>query len=145
MRYLILSFFILFTGCESFKKNYLQEPKAELKEVKVQDVGLNGATLVFVLEVMNPNKSALDVGDVSYQTYLNDKYFSEAKVEKVHTIPAEKSALIELPLPVAYNKLSGGIARVLSGEDVTYRVKGNAKLSMFRIPFDKTGKFKLKD
>lgn len=136
---------MLFVGCESFKRNYLQEPKAELKEVKVTNAGLSAATLLFVLEIKNPNKSALDIGDVSYQTFLDNKFFSEAKVDRKYTIPAQGAALVELPLPVEYSKIAGGLARVLKGEEVEYRIKGDARFSLFKVPFDKTGKLKMKD
>lgn len=136
-------FLLTFTACAYFQKNYFQEPKANLKEVLVRDVGLQGATLIFVLEIQNPNKSELKIGEVSYQTFLNNEFFSEAKVEKTQVIPAEQTSTVELPLPVLYSKMAGGIARVLKGEQVEYRIKGDAKIALFKLPFDKTGKLEL--
>lgn len=130
-------------GCESFKKAYLQEPKAELKEVQIRDASFAEATLIFVLEVKNPNKAELKISDVSYQTFLNDEFFGEAKVSKTQIIPAEQTGIVELPLQVLYSKVAGGLVKILKGESVDYRIKGDAKVSAFRIPFDKSGKLNI--
>lgn len=133
----------LLPACSLWNWVNFKEPKAELKEIQIRDANLQGATLIFVLSVQNPNKTELKISDVKYQAYLNQEFFAEAKVDQEQVVPAMKTASVELPMPIKYSKLAGGIARILSGEDLDYRIKGEAKISSFNVPFDKSGKFKI--
>lgn len=130
-------------ACSLWNWVNFKEPKAELKEIQIRDADLQGATLIFVLSVQNPNKTELKISDVKYQAFLNHEFFAEAKFDKEQVVPAMKTANVELPMPIKYSKLAGGIARILSGEDLDYRIKGDAKISSFNVQFDKSGKFKI--
>lgn len=141
---LFLSVFLFNSGCALWQMANLKEPKAELKEVYIKDLQLMGGTLVFVLDVQNPNKEEIKVDEITYETFIDGQFFSQAKTQNQIKVPGEQTVPVELPLPIEFSKLAGGLAKALKGEPVDYRIKGNAKLSVLTIPFDKSGKLELK-
>lgn len=144
VKILILSLSTALTGCSLFQLANLKEPKAELKEVYLKDMNFSGGTLMFVLDVQNPNKEEIKVDEITYETFIDGQFFSQAKTNKSIQVPGEKTIPVELPLPIEFSKLAGGVAKAIKGEPVEYRIKGNAKLSLLTIPFDKSGKLELK-
>lgn len=141
MRAFLMFLLLALTACTGLP---LKEPKAELKDVYIKDVGLRGGTLMFVLDVQNPNTSDITIDEVSYETFLDGAFFAKAKTDKPLTVGPEATSKVELPLPIEFTKLAGGIGKALTGEPVDYRIKGTAKISIFSIPFDEKGKFEIK-
>lgn len=141
-----LSLFMMISvaGCSVFQMARMKEPKAELKEVYLKDLNFSGGTLMFVLDVQNPNKEEIKVDEITYETFIDGQFFSQAKTDRAIKVPGEKTMPVELPLPIEFSKLAGGVAKALKGDPVEYRIKGNAKLSLLTIPFDKSGQLKLK-
>lgn len=130
-------------GCASLL-GYKEEPKVQLHEVYVKDADLVGTTLVFVIDVENPNERDIKVDEITYKVFLSGKELTEAKTENPVTVPAKQSAKVEVPLPVKYTALLGNIGNILMAREVSYRIEGDAKLSFFRIPFSKEGKVELR-
>lgn len=136
-----LTVLLALTACTAIP---LKEPKAELKDVYLKDVGMRGGTLMFVLDVRNPNSSDLTIDEVAYETFLDGAFFAKAKTDRPLTVAREATGRVELPLPIEFGKLAGGLGKFLTGEAVDYRIKGAAKISVFSVPFDEKGKFELK-
>lgn len=132
------------TGCASLD-GIAESPKAELDHVYVKDTNLIGTTAIFVLNVENPNKIPLKLDKVDYEVYLDNQSFSQSSVDQNLELPAQGKKTIEIPLPIPYAKLGTGVKKVLLGEDLDYRLAGHAHLSLLSIPFEKTGKLRLKD
>ncbi len=133
----------LLCGCSSLQRNFTEKPKVELDHVYLRDPSLTGATIMVVLEVSNPNKVDLKVDEVNYEIFLDQKFFSKAKTAKAVLVPAGGTEKVELPLPIEYSQFVRGAKKLLFGEKLEYRIKGNAKVSLFSIPFEQTGSFGL--
>lgn len=135
---------VLLSGCSFFKDRYAQKPKIDVAKIYFQDTTALSTTMVFVLNVTNPNKIDLNIEDMTYEIQLDDKEFAKSHVDKKTKIPAGETAKVEVPLPVNFLKAIGGIAKVLAGEDVGYQIQGSAKVSGFTVPFSEKGQFNMK-
>lgn len=141
--YLLFCFQML-CSCASFWGHVLEKPKVDLDHVSVKDVSLKGSTLVFHVSVENPNKMDLQVEQVRYKVFLNGKELSHAQTEKPVTVPGKSTALVELPLPVEYSKIFLDLKELMFAESASYKIEGDAKFSLFSIPFTKEGNIKLR-
>ncbi|MFS4460484.1 LEA type 2 family protein [Bdellovibrio sp. HCB2-146] len=139
---LIVSAFFT-AGCASNLLN-LEKPKVDLQSVYAKDATASGTTLVFVVNVDNPNNQEIKVKEIAYKVFVSGKELSDAKTEKPIVVPAHKSELVEIPLPVSYANILNNIAEVLFNKEVTYKIQGTAKLSFVSIPFTKEGKVELR-
>ncbi|MBO9666917.1 MAG: LEA type 2 family protein [Bdellovibrio sp.] len=130
------------SGCALFNA---KKPKVDLNSIYIQDSTALSTTLVFVLDVQNPNKMDINVDQVSYEIQLNNQEFAKTVTNKKSRVPAQGSGKVEIPLPINHLKALGGVAKLLAGEEVGYEITGDAKISGIKIPFSEKGKFNLKD
>ncbi|WP_413584746.1 LEA type 2 family protein [Bdellovibrio sp. HCB274] len=130
-------------GCSFFKDRYGQKPEIDLANIYFQNTTPLSTTMVFVLNVKNPNKIDLNVEELTYEVQLDQKEFAKARADKQMKIPAGQSAQVELPLPVNFLKAIDGITKVLAGQDVGYEIIGEAKISGFKLPFNEKGQFNM--
>lgn len=138
---LVISTLIL-SGCANLLK--LEKPKVELSHVFARDTDFMGTTLVFVVDVENPNDRSIDVQEVNYKVFVADKELTTAKTTKPISVPAKKTAQVEIPLPLKFTHLLSNFGNILSAGEVSYRIEGDAKLTFFSIPFKEEGKVSLK-
>lgn len=141
---LLLSVTVLWgAGCASLS-GYAEEPKVSLQEVYPRDISFSGATLVFVVNVENPNGKEIKLKEVAYKVFVSGQELTEAKTEKEVLVPAKGSANVELPLPVQYSRILTKLSDIVVARELSYRIEGSAKMSFFRIPFSKEGKVELR-
>lgn len=136
--------FVALTGCSLIGKQLVEKPKVALSSVNVKDVGVNGATVVFGVEVDNPNSIALTVDAVRYEVEIGGKPLTAGSLEKAASVPAKDKAIVPIPVTVKYSDVFSSLMGFLDEGKSQYRVKGEAKFGFFTIPFDQTGELKLK-
>lgn len=136
---------VLFTiSCASLVDKVVAKPNVELDHVALRDTDLKGTTAVFVVKVQNPNGIDLKVDDIAYKVFLAGQEFARARTGQAVSIPANGNALVEIPLPVEFSRLAGGLQALMLSKPVDYRIEGDARLSLFSVPFSKEGKFQLR-
>ncbi|WP_413288948.1 LEA type 2 family protein [Bdellovibrio sp. HCB337] len=135
---------LLLCSCASFWGTVVEKPKISLDRVSVKDVSLKGSTLIFHVNVENPNKMDLKVDQISYKVFVNNKELTKAQTDKAVTVPAQGASLVELPLPIEYNKIFTDLKELMFAESAKYKIEGDAKFPLFTIPFTKEGDVKLR-
>jgi len=115
--------FVFLCACSSLVGKFLENPKIELQNVSVQDINFSGCKLMFHLKVENPNKVDIKVDEVNYKIYLNDKEVTTTKTESSVTIPAKSEALVDLPLPVEYQKIWPDLKDLFEKKSATYKIE----------------------
>lgn len=140
---LFLTLAFAFSGCSSLTESLLQKPEVDLKGITLRDTNLQGTTVVFVLNLKNPNARDLPLDGLTYQVDLGGKHFADGRLEEKVRIPAKGESQVEVPLTVAYSKVFSGLAQMLEGRSLDYALRGNAKFSVFSIPFEEKGDLKL--
>ena len=140
--WVLMSFVLFSSACSTLMG--LKKPEAQLNRVFAKETSLTGTTLIFVVDVQNPNDRELKLDELAYQVSLSGKEFARAKTDKVVKVAANSSSEVEIPLPVKFSDLLGSLGEIIQTQTISYKIEGNAKLSPFKIPFTKEGKVNLR-
>ncbi len=129
-------------GCSSMGK-LIKEPKVKLANLRLENTDAVGATLVFGIQVENPNNVALSVDEVIYDLEVAGKSLSSGKLSDGAKVAANETAIIEVPIAVKYTDLFSSVMQLLKSQSTPYHIKGSARMGLFKLPFDKQGELKI--
>ena len=120
-----------------------QLPKIFLKKVKVEKLGLLGASVVFFLGIQNSNDFAIDPKGLNYHIGLNGIDFADGAASEVNAFASGESTL-QVPLELNFVQLGKAAYQVLKGGETSYSLKGDwllgtGEAESHQIPFEKTG------
>jgi len=134
----------LLTGCDALQALNLRKPTARLKGLKFDKVTMEGATLVFDVEVDNPYPVALPLTNLDYGLTSGSKPLFSGKAEIAGSIPANSSKTLSLPATIGYLDVFNAFKGLKPGVSIPY--KAQLGLSMdtqttgkLRLPLDKEG------
>lgn len=131
------------SGC-SLLQTVVQSPQVKIEKVRVTDPSLTDATLMFDLDVFNPNGVDLHVDNIDYQLELNGREFAKGEFKDSTELPSQKSAKVSIPIRVQYNQIFSSLMAAFQKPDTEYKIQGNAKLGFLTVPFNETGKINWK-
>ena len=126
-------------GCSIFAKKIIEDPKVELDNVSVTDVGLTGATVIFGVKVSNPNSFALKVDSVKYDVEIAGKQIGSSTLPDGAKVEGKSTTIIPIPVPVKYKDVFSSMLDLMGHGSTKYRLRGLAKLGPLSLPFDHTG------
>lgn len=130
--------------CTSIGRRLLTEPKVSFASVGLKDINQDGATILFGIQIENPNPVELSVDDLKYDVELGGKAISSSRIEKAVSVPPHGKKTVELPVPVKFSDLIQSLADLLGNGTTSYHLKGEARVAIFTLPFDQTGKIKIR-
>lgn len=120
----------------------VRQPEVKLDQVRVVDPRFLEATLMFDLNVTNPNTTALKIDGIDYKLVLNDRQFAEGVYDQVTELPGEQTVKVSLPIKVEYARVFDSLMSALQKPESKYMIQGSARLGLFTIPFSKEGSIK---
>lgn len=147
-KYIISSsvfFAVLFGGCDAIQSALnLQKPKANLAGIKIENISLESANLLFDVEIENPYPAALPLVNIDYDMAGNAGKLFSGKANLEGTIPAGGKKLISLPVKIGYLDVVKAFKGVGPGSKIPYKadvgLSVNAPaLGVIRLPLNKTG------
>lgn len=116
-------------GCRSMSQRLYRPPTVALRDVAVAGVGLTGASLRVTLLVRNPNFYSLRTAGMRYQLLAGDSIPIAAGADTTHRrVPANDSAIVELPVQVNWQALSAAGRTVAANGLVPYQIVGDITL-----------------
>lgn len=123
MRLLLLALLCSLTlGCKSLEGLGVKNPTAVVHNMNVRDIGAEGFTMDFDIEVDNPNGFALPLTNTDYRVALAGVDALSGDIAPAGSIPANGSARVTLPINVTYQQLlEVGEALASSNGKVPYR------------------------
>jgi LEA14-like dessication related protein len=134
----------LLAGCDTLQALNLQKPTASLKGVKFDKISLEGATLIFDVDVDNPYSAALPLTNLDYGLTSGTKPLFSGKAAVAGSIPAKSSKTLSLPAQIRYLDLIDAFKGIKPGSSIPYK----AQLGLFmdtpvtqslRLPITKEG------
>ena len=133
---------VLSAGCDTLQN--MQKPKASLKGVKLANVSLSSASLLFDVEIANPYAVDLPMLNVDYDVTSNASKLFAGKADIAGTVPAKSTKMISLPAKVGYMDVARAFKGVRPGSKIPYQadvgLSVNAPvLGVIRLPLNKTG------
>ncbi|MQA90027.1 MAG: hypothetical protein GEU90_07320 [Gemmatimonas sp.] len=144
-----LGLFLALSACGG---GVFQQPEVRLQAVELAGLGLRGGTLMFNVEITNPNRFALNANQLDYQLSIAE---NEAAADTVWydlasgtyaesiSVGAGETATVEVPVEFTYSGLGGAAASVLRAGAFSYRATGTVDvrtpLGSREVPFQHNG------
>jgi LEA14-like dessication related protein len=119
---------ISLTGCQSFLRKAFAPPEVEVRDVRIRNIGFQGATVDVVLDVANPNDFRIDAEKVTYNFFVDTTRVVSGEI--VQRLTMEEKGKISLTVPVTFDYAALGVAlRYYQTKGVLdYKVDGNFTL-----------------
>jgi LEA14-like dessication related protein len=122
-----------------------EKPELQFRGLRVNSIGLGGASIDVVVDVYNPNSYRLGVDRFSYDLAIENVRFGGGETDAPVSVEGRNTATVRLPLDVDWSRL-GDVGRgVLNRGSVNYGVTGEMTVSTgfgkFRVPYAKSGRF----
>lgn len=132
-------------GCAQLRDAFnLQTPSAHIAGVKLQDVGLQAATLLFDVEITNPLAAPLPLANLDYSLASAGQAFLSGTAALQGTVPAAGRKTVSIPAKVTYLELLKALKDVRPGAVVPYLAELGLSVDVpaagpLRLPLKKEG------
>jgi LEA14-like dessication related protein len=127
----------------------LQKPTFAIREIDLSPISLTEANFLLGFEVYNPNHFDLTLEYLEYAVYLKDKKIVKGGLGNEYLVSASSTTPIQIPTHVTFKDLGGEFSAIITGEDVPYKIEGNARIKTAfgsnDYPFSKEGRINLKN
>jgi len=123
----------------------VQRPTASIVGVRLADIGLQAATMVFDVEVTNPYSVPLPLVNLDYGVASEGASFLSGKAAMQGAVPAGGSKTVSLPAKVVYLELLKVLKGVKPGSVVPYTATLGLSVDApavgpLRLPLSKSGR-----
>jgi LEA14-like dessication related protein len=146
MKKIVIAALALVGACSALGRQAFQNPIVNLRDVKVQGLGVTGGQLEVQLSVYNPNNYRLDASRLTYRVFVGDSVgLADGAVETRATVQAGDSTIVNVPVAFTYSGLGAAARQLLNTGSVNYRVTGDVTVGSvvgnFTVPYSTTGRF----
>ena len=133
-------------GCSALGKQAFKEPVVQLRDVRVNGLGINGGNLDVRLSVYNPNGFRLDATRLTYNVLVGDSVrFATGTVDNRFTVNGNDSSVVTIPVNFTYSGIGAAGRQLLNTGGVNYRVAGDVVIGTvvgnFTVPYSSTVRF----
>ena len=117
---------LLLASCASLDE-LASAPQVSLRNVHVEDIGLDGQTFLLSFDVTNPNPFPLPISEVRYGVKLDGHRLASGATQSAFTVPAGSDS--EFAISVDVNLLKTApellfIVREATRQDIPYTLEG---------------------
>jgi LEA14-like dessication related protein len=123
----------------------IEEPNVVMTGVDIKGISTDGIELDLLVEVENPNDFGADIGDLTYNIYLDGLKVATGLQEEAVSVPAGSTVEVGVPFTIVWKGLDKGLRKLLDGEEHDWRIKGRVELSKGPLSksfsFSETGEF----
>lgn len=127
----------------------LKQPEVRLTGVRLGGIGLRGGLIYAQLNVVNPNRFALEADGIDYDLEIADSAeggewleLAEGRIEDDFRVDGRDSTVIEVPIEFSYDAVGGALRSILDRGTLNYRVSGRVAVETpvrTEVPYRKTG------
>jgi LEA14-like dessication related protein len=143
MRYLIASLLLFTTGCASLttyvRHSFAEKPRVHLSSVRLSDLRSDRIDLQVALEVENPNSFPLLVDSVRYRVDFAGELLTESLIDQPIEVREKSKEIVRIEVPIRFRNLFSTLSNAWKTHSRSYRIKGEARIGPFTIPFDEEG------
>lgn len=136
-------------GCETIQESLnLRKPTARLTGLKIEDVKLDSATLLFDVEIDNHYPAALPLTNFDYSLASGADKFLSGSAKSQTIVPAKSKKTISLPARINYIEMLKALKTVRPGSKIPYNAElglsvDTPALGLIRLPLKKEGELVL--
>jgi len=137
------------SGCETIQEGLnLRKPTARLTDLKIEDVKMDSATLLFDVEIENHYPVALPLTNFDYSLSSGAQKFLSGDAESQAAVPAKSSRTISLPAKFNYIEMLKALKGVRPGSTIPYGAElglsvNTPGMGVIRLPLKKEGELML--
>lgn len=149
--FVVASLGVLLGGCASA---LYEQPEVTLEAVQVAGLGLRGGTLLVDIQVVNPNRFALNANQLQYELALSDPAagadttwvdFAKGTYDQPFSVGAGATERVQIPVEFSYSGISAAGGSILNRGTLAYRATGSVDvrtpIGTRQVPFRKRGTF----
>lgn len=130
-------------GCSMFEK-----PSARITGMKLQDIEMTSATMLFDVEVTNPYTFALPMSNVDYKLSSQGQQFLSGAADVQGTVPAGGSKTLGVPVRISFVELINAVKDARPGAKIPYTADmglsvDTGVLGSMRVPMSKEGELSI--
>jgi LEA14-like dessication related protein len=146
---LICLIVVCFAGCETMQQTLnLRKPTARLAGLKLEDVKLSSATLLFDVEIENHYPVPLPLTNFDYSLSSNNEKFLSGSADSQTAVPAKSKETVTLPATINYLELLKALKDVRPGSKIPYNAELGLSvkapsIGLIRLPLKKEGQLVL--
>jgi LEA14-like dessication related protein len=134
---------IIFIGCQSLVQSALEKPQVKFHSLALRDAHKEGATAIISLDVSNPNSIALEIDQLNYVLDIGGREIAKSQIKEFARLGARSTSRLEIPVPFLYSQVFASVLDLISKGSAAYRVRGDARVGIFSLPFDQGGEIQL--
>ncbi len=129
----------------------LKIPKVQLRSLKLNHLGFDGADLQLQVEINNPNSLAFTMNDLDYHFSVNGKEWANGKTAAGQALQKNGAQVLTIPLSLNFLQMGTTIASLLrQSQPLDYKLQGSLKLNSplsvmknVQLPFDHDGEIRI--
>lgn len=126
------------SGCSSLQ-SIVRPPQVALQQVNVKDPSLTEATLVFALQVTNPNSFGVSVNGIEYDLKLNGRNFTSGEIEDGFKLAKNEASTVNIPIRLNYLDVFSSLKELSRSGKAPYELTGSVKTGVVNVPFSESG------
>ncbi len=140
---------ICIAGCETIQESLnLRKPTARLADLKIEDVKMDSATLLFDVEIENHYPVALPLTNFDYSLSSGSEKFLSGNAKSQTAVPAKSNKIVSLPAKINYIEMLKALKGVRPGSTIPYGAElglsvDTPGLGVIRLPLRKEGELVL--
>ncbi len=108
------------SGCATVQRFVFERPDFDLTSVRIDGLGLTGASLTLLVDVDNPNSYDLRTGQIDLSIDFEGTRFGEAFLDASTRFGSRAVTSIELPLSVKWAGVGAGARALLQRGAIGY-------------------------
>lgn len=147
--FILLLLTVCLGSCETIQEGLnLRKPTARLTDLKIEDVKMDSATLLFDVEIENHYPVALPLTNFDYSLSSGSAKFLSGNAESQAAVPAKSSRTVSLPAQINYIEMLKALKGVRPGSTIPYGAEVGLSvkapgLGVIRLPLKKEGQLAL--
>lgn len=131
-------------GCKMMTP-FIATPTVSFQQMRLQDMSLFDATLLFTFTVHNPNPVGINIRKGDYLLTIEDTSMAKGSVDKAIRVAAGGVAPVEVPVHINFVDLFNSLTALAVHDELAYGLSGSFDVMGVSIPYNTQGKLALPD
>jgi LEA14-like dessication related protein len=119
------------SGCATAAKAVFSQPDVSFRGVGMRGIGLDGADLVVLLHIYNPNGYSLGASALRYRLLVDSVEIGAGALDSGFAVAKKDSMIVRLPVRIGFRAIQTIGPRLMRGGDLPYRLIGDVTLKSF--------------
>ena|GEM_PF-817521 len=133
---------ILLTGCSTIDQ-IVQKPTVTFEGIAIRDISLFEETVVFRIQITNPNQFGIKVENIQYNLKINGNDFVDSSLDRKIQLAGRSTERIEIPVSIRHLDLFQNVVAFIKAKEAVYELNGSVDFGVLDIPFGGDGKISI--